>query len=156
MDIRIRKALKSDCKEIGNMYFDTVNAINSKDYSKEKIDVWAASGKRYDMWKKKISEQYFLVAETDNIITGISSIDKSGYLDFMYVHKDYQRMGIAQSLLNEIEKKAYEQKNSEIWAYVSLTADPFFKKNGYIFSGEIIITIKGIEFVDRIMKKKLI
>lgn len=155
MDLKIRRAKESDSQEIGNMYFDTVNAVNSKDYPKEKIDVWAASGKKYDMWKKKISEQYFLVAERGNIITGISSIDPSGYLDFMYVHKDYQRMGIAQALLNEIEKKAAEQKNSEIWAYVSLTADPFFKKNGYEFSGEKIIVIQGVEFVDRILRKKL-
>ena len=155
MDIKIRRARESDSEEIGNMYFDTVNAINSKDYPKEKIDVWAASGKKFDKWKKKISEQYFLVAEADNIITGISSIDQTGYLDFMYVHKDYQRMGIAQALLNEIERKASEQKNSEIWAYVSLTADPFFKKNGYVFTGEKIIVIQGVEFVDRILKKKL-
>lgn len=155
MKINIRRAVESDSHEIGKMYFDTVNAINSKDYSKEKIDVWSASGKKYDKWEKKISEQYFLVAEIDNIITGISSIDKTGYLDFMYVHKDYQRMGIAQTLLNEIEKKAAEQKNSEIWAYVSITADPFFKKNGYEFAGEKIIIMQGVEFVDRILKKKL-
>ncbi|MEZ4689140.1 MAG: hypothetical protein R3A12_02745 [Ignavibacteria bacterium] len=40
MDIKIRRARESDSEEIGNMYFDTVNAINSKDYPKEKIDVW--------------------------------------------------------------------------------------------------------------------
>lgn len=155
MNIRIRRAVESDSTEIGDMYFDTVNAINSKDYPKEKIDVWAASGKRYDMWKKKISGQYFLVAESGNVIIGISSVDLTGYLDFMYVHKDYQRMGIAQTLLNEIEKKAREQLNPEIWAYVSITADPFFKKNGYVFAGEKIITVQGIEFTDRILKKKL-
>ncbi|HMQ68976.1 MAG TPA: GNAT family N-acetyltransferase [Ignavibacteria bacterium] len=155
MDIKIRRAKESDSQEIGNMYFDTVNAINSKDYPEEKIKVWAASGKKIEMWKKKISEQYFLVAETDKVITGISSIDPEGYLDFMYVHKDYQRMGIARALLNEIEKKAAEQNNKEIWAYVSITADPFFKKNGYEFSGEKIIVVQGVEFVDRILKKKL-
>lgn len=54
-----------------------------------------------------------------------------------------------------IEKKAIEQSNVEIWAYVSITANPFFEKNGYVFEGEKIITVQGVDFVDRIMKKKL-
>ena len=153
--LKIREASESDCEEIGKLYFDTVTAINSKDYTKREIEVWAASGKKYDIWKKKISEQYFLVAEIDGTIAGIGSIAKDGYLDYMYVHKDHQRKGIASALLKEIEQKANEQKNPEIWAYVSITANPFFEKNGYVFSGEKIITNQGVDFVDRIMKKKL-
>ncbi len=151
----IRQATESDSAEIGQLYYDTVRTINAKDYSDKEIEIWSELGKKHEVWKRKISEQYFLVAVTDNKIVGIASIEENGYLDFMYVHKDYQRMGIAARLLEGIEKKAAEQNNEEIWAYVSITANPFFENNGYVYTGEKIITVQGVDFVDRIMKKKL-
>ena len=43
------------------------------------------------------------IAEIENELTGFSSIEKNGYLDYMYVHKDHQGKGIAKNLLEEIE-----------------------------------------------------
>ena len=154
-DTKIRQANENDCEEIGKLYFDTVRTINAKDYSDKEIEIWSESGKNTYNWKRKISEQYFLVAEFGKKIVGISSIDEKGYLDYMYVHKDFQHMGIATRLLKEIEAKAIEQNNPEIWAYVSITANPFFEKYGYVFSGTKIITVRGVEFVDRIMKRRI-
>lgn len=154
-NLSIRQANENDCVEIGRLYYETVRTINAKDYTEKEIEIWSGLGKKLEVWKRKVSEQYFLVAVSDGMIVGISSIENNGYLDFMYVHKDYQRRGIAKRLLEGIEKKAIEQSNVEIWAYVSITANPFFEKNGYVFEGEKIITVQGVDFVDRIMKKKL-
>ncbi len=154
-NLNIRLAESKYAEELGELYYDTVRTVNAKDYTAKEIGIWSESGKRYDVWRKKIAEQYFIVAESGDKIVGISSIDKDGYLDYMYVHKDHQRQGIAKELLIRIEEKAVEQSNDEIWAYVSITANPFFEKNGYVFSGEKIVAVRGVEFRDRIMKKKL-
>lgn len=154
-NLTIRQANENDCAEIGKLYNETVRTVNAKDYTEKEIEIWSELGKKPDVWKRKISGQYFLVAVIEDKIVGISSIEKNGYLDFMYVHKDHQRSGIAKRLLEEIENKGIEQNNEEIWAYVSITANPFFEKHGYVFAGEKIITVQGVDFVDRIMKKKL-
>ena len=53
-------------------------------------------------------------------------MDKSGCLDLLYVHKDFQRQGIATALCDELEKGF-----TVIKTYASVTAKPFFEKRGY-------------------------
>lgn len=154
MKIKIRTATESDVAAIADLYSETVRNINSKDYTERQIEVWSNGSANLENWKRHIKEQYFVVAEIKNTIAGFSSITPEGYLDFMYVHKDFQRVGIAKKLLDEIEKKAIEQKNPEIFSHVSKTAKGFFEKSGYVFSGESIDPYKGEVFINNIMKKK--
>ncbi len=156
--MKIRKAEEKDVEGISELYYGTVRSINSKDYSEKEIEVWSSSAFNFERWKKNIAEQYFLVAEEeeeDNLIIGFSSITPEGYLDFMYVHKDFQRRGVASGLLSGIEEKASEQNNEEIYYHVSRTAKEFFEKSGYVYSGDNTETFKGVVFVNNIMIKKM-
>ena len=151
----IREAKEKDIPEITKLYDETVRAVNSKDYNEQEVEVWASSAENPGMWKSRIAEQYFIVAEADGMVVGFSSIALDGYLDYMYVHKDYQRKGAARKLLEEIELKAVQQNNAEIYSHVSRTAKGFFEKHGYIHSGDKIDPFRGVVFVNSIMKKKI-
>jgi len=153
MQIMIRQATTNDVDQICLLFRDTVTFINSADYTQDQIKVWANCYKNADSWIKNISEQYFLVATADGSIAGFSSITDSGYLDFMYVHKDFQRQGIARKLLTEIEKRADKLLLKKIFSHVSRTAQAFFEKHGYIKTGEQINRVNGIEFVNFVMEK---
>ena len=60
------------------------------------------------------------------MIVGFGDIDKTGYLDRLYVHADYQRRGIATAICDRLEEAI--QKN--IITHASITARPF-EKRGY-------------------------
>ncbi|MDH6309207.1 putative acetyltransferase [Dysgonomonas sp. PFB1-18] len=130
-DLTIRPANDSDIEEIAQLFYDTVQNISNDDYSKEQINDWSSSYNNTDKWKERIDSQYFIVAEYKEQIVGFSSLAPDGYLDFMYVHKDCQRLGIARRLLEAIEKKAVLQNNHFIYSDVSITARPFFELCGY-------------------------
>ncbi|MDQ3194181.1 MAG: GNAT family N-acetyltransferase [Bacteroidota bacterium] len=151
----IRTAVEKDLSAIRKLYSETVREINSKDYSEDEIEVWASTSDDPHSFKEAVENQYFVIAETENELVGFSSIEKNGYLDFMYVHKDHQRKGIAKRLLEEIERKANEQNNYEVFAYVSRTAKPFFERSGYRYSGDKTDRYKGVVFINSIMVKKL-
>ena len=38
----IRKYQPYDCKELAELFYNTVHTINAKDYTKEQLDGWAA------------------------------------------------------------------------------------------------------------------
>lgn len=154
-NIIIRLAAEEDISAIGTLYSETVRNVNAKDYSPEQVDVWSSSGLDPERWKDRMAKQYFIVAEIDGIIAGFSSIDPKGYLDFMYVHKDYQRKGVAKALLDEIERKAHEQKNGLIYSHVSITARGFFEKHGYKHIRDLNDPYKGVVFVNSLMEKKI-
>ncbi|NDW18247.1 GNAT family N-acetyltransferase [Dysgonomonas sp. 216] len=130
-NISIRIATTSDIWEITQLFYNTIQNINIKDYPQDEIDDWASWYADTERWIKAVSEQYFIVAVQNNTIVGFSSLNKDGYLDFMFVHKDFQRKGIAKMLLSAIEEKAISQNNRFIYSEVSITALLFFESQGY-------------------------
>jgi len=155
IEIKIRTAAFADIPNIVEMYRQTVFTVNAKDYTPAQIRVWADGAVNFPRWEAAIKDQYFVMAEIRGKLAGFSSIARDGYLDFMYVSKDYQRCGVATSLLNEIERKAGEQNNPEIYSHVSKTAKGFFLKMGYVHKEDISDLYKGELFVNALMIKKL-
>lgn len=161
-EIKIRRAVPEDLAEIRQLYIDTVTNVNSKDYDENQIRAWIKPWFEPDTTTRdgrtfadKIVEQYFIVAVINNIIAGFASLEDNGYLDFMYVHKDFQRHGVAKKLLNELESYAREKNIKEVNAIVSKTALGFFEKHGWIKIREDVVEVRGATFVDNIMIKKL-
>ena len=48
-------------------------------------------------------EHYSIVAVDDEIIVGFGDIDRTGYLERLFVHKDYQGRGIATAICDKLE-----------------------------------------------------
>ncbi len=39
--MEVRKYQRSDCKELTELFYNTVHTVNAKDYTKEQLNVWA-------------------------------------------------------------------------------------------------------------------
>jgi putative acetyltransferase len=151
----IIEASVADIKEITRLFYDTIQVINSKDYPKDEIDDWSSWYTDIDKWAEAINEHYFIVAKLDDKIVGFSSLATDGYLDFMFVHKDFQKQGIAKALLTEIENKASIQQNDRIYSDVSITAKGFFEKHGFDVEKQQMKKSKKKELVNFRMIKKI-
>ncbi len=145
----IRDYTPSDCREIAELFYHTVHHVNAGDYSKEQLDVWADGNVDLDQWNQTLQAHYSAVAVEGEKIAGFGDIDSTGYLDRLYVHKDYQRKGIATALCNELESMA--QKT--IITHASITARPFFEKRGYKVLTEQQVERKGIYLTNYICEK---
>lgn len=148
----LRKYTESDCKQLSELFFQTVHKINKKDYSKEQLNVWATGKVDIEEWNKSFLEHYTIVAVENNEIIGFGDIDYSGYLDCLYVHCNYQRRGIATAICNQLEKSI---DTNVITTQASITAKPFFEKRGYRVIKEQQVERNGILLTNYIMEKKL-
>ena len=149
----IRQAELDDLDAITQLFKETILHINIKDYSQSQVEVWSSGADNTEKWKQRIEQQYFMLAEIENQVVGFASISPDGYLDVFYVHKDFQRQGIAKALLKEIEKQAEFQKNKEITSEVSITALPFFEKNAFKVVKEQRKELEGTIFRNFLMVK---
>ena len=154
-DIIIKIAQESDIQNITKLFYETIQTVNRKDYTVEEIDDWSSWYSDIDKWKQKISEQFFIIAQLNNELVGFSSLTKDGYLDFMFVHKNHQRKGIAKKLYSKIEEKALEQKNNIISSEVSITAKSFFESIGFKVEKLQKKRSKNKELINFKMKKYL-
>lgn len=146
----IRKYQPSDCKELTELFYNTVHAVNAKDYTKEQLDVWATGQIDLKKWNQSLQKHFSIVAVTDGIIVGFGDIDRTGYLDRLYVHSGYQRKGIATAICNQLESAVPEN----IVTHASITARPFFEKRGYKVVKEQQVERQGIFLTNFIMKKE--
>ena len=83
-------------------------------------------------------------------IAGFADMDSTGYLDRLYVHKDFQRHRIASELCDRLEQ-AVDAEN--FTTHASITAKPFFEKRGYKVVREQQVERKGILLTNYVMKK---
>ena len=95
-------------------------------------------------------KHYTVVAVKNNIIVGFSDIDKTGYIDRLFVHKDYQNQGIASALCDELEQAVDVDR---IITHSSITAKSFFVNRGYKVIREQQVIRNGISLTNYIMEK---
>lgn len=147
--MELRRYESSDCKEVAELFYNTVHVINAKDYTKEQLDVWATQEVDLEKWNQSLQGHYSVVAVDNEIIVGFGDIDKDGYLDRLYVHADYQRKGIATAICKQLEQ-AVEGK---ITTHASITAKPFFEKRGYRVVRKQEVERRGIFLTNFVMEK---
>src|SRR5690554_6830190 len=104
--MKLREYQSEDCALLAKLFFNTVYTVNSKDYSRDQIDVWATGNIDITAWNDSFLKHTTLVVEMDEIIVGFGDMDNGGYLDRLYVHKGYQGKGIATAIVNELEQRA--------------------------------------------------
>ncbi len=146
--MEIRRYQQSDCKELAELFYNTVHTVNAKDYTKEQLNVWATGKVDLEKWNQSLQEHYSVVAVDDKIIVGFGDIDKTGYLDRLFVHSDYQGKGVATAICNQLEQVV----QGGIITHASITARPFFEKRGFKTIKEQQVERQGIfltNFIDR-------
>jgi len=146
----LREYQSSDCKELAELFYNTVHTINGKDYTKEQLDVWATGKIDLVKWDLSLQEHDSIVALDDKIIIGFGDIDKTGYLDHLFVHVNYQRKGVASAICNELEQIS----QGKIVTHASITAKPFFEKRGYKVVKEQQVERRGIFLTNFVMIKE--
>lgn len=148
--MEIRKYQPSDCEELAKLFYDTVHTVNAKDYTEEQLNVWATGQVDLEKWNRSLQEHFSVVAVEGEIITGFGDIDKTGYLDRLFVHADYQGRGIATALCDRLEQFA----EGKITVHASVTARPFFEKRGYQVVKEQKVERQGIFLTNFVMEKE--
>lgn len=145
----IREYEPQDCKELANLFYNTVHTVNAKDYTKEQLNVWATGKVDLDKWNCSFQEHYSIVAVAENIIIGFGDIDETGYLDRLYVHVNHQGEGVATALCNKLEQSV----QGRVITHASITARPFFQKRGYKLIKEQQVERQGIFLTNFVMEK---
>ena len=147
----LRKYTKTDCGELAELFYDTVHTVNAKDYTREQLDAWATGKVNLETWNESFQAHHTVVAEVDGQIVGFGDMDETGYLDRLYVHKNYQRRGVATAICDALEQNT---KAAEFTTHASITARPFFEKRGYTVVREQQVERRGELLTNFVMRKE--
>ncbi|NLM49931.1 MAG: GNAT family N-acetyltransferase [Clostridiaceae bacterium] len=153
--MKVRRFKKEDLEEIISLFYDTVHTICKKDYSPKQLEAWAPKHMDKAAFLNSLLKNYTLVCEADGKIIAFCDMAKDGFVNRLYTHKDYQGIGAASMLLDEMIKKAKNEGLGEISLESSITARTFYQKKGFKFVKYIRKEKDGAVFLNSLMVKKI-
>ena len=137
--------------ELINLFHDTVENVNIKDYTLEQVKVWVNKEQDKMFWDDRFLKTNTYLISIKDVIVGFGNIDESGYIDMFYVHKDYQGIGVGTKLLEVLETSVNTPK------YItdsSITALNFFINNKYQIIKEQLIIKNNVSLINYKMTKE--
>ena len=141
--MKIRKARKSDIKQIVNLFVD---GFSEKPYN----ECWTEKNALNKIKDYYNSGEILVIIESRTVIGFVIyhqmlwDNHNKLYIDEMVVDKAYRRKGIGTKLLNEVEKKAKEDgiSNLELVSNTDSVAFKLYKDKGYEENGLVIMEKK--------------
>lgn len=135
---------------MAELFYQTVHHVNLGDYSREQVNAWATGQVDLEAWDSSFSEHVTVLAEENGRIIGFGDMSLAGYLDRLYVHKDYQRQRIGTMICDELESRVSAVR---YWTPASITAKPFFLSRGYRVVREQNVERRGVLLTNYVMEK---
>lgn len=154
-NIKLRPYSPADITAVTGLFYNTVHTVNRRDYNDIQLDAWADGNIDLDKWNSSFQSNITVIAEiaeANSIIVGFGDITHDGYLDRLYVHKDYQHIGIATAICDYLESRTDSDK---IITHASITARPFFEKRGYVTVKEQQVIRHNVALTNYIMEKQI-
>ncbi len=155
MQKTLRLYTPSDLTAVIKLFKETVHTINAKDYTKAQLNAWAPDVLDTQRWQEALCKNYSLVAQHGETIVGFADVESNGYLNRLYVHKDFQGQGVAKLLSNALEDYVVQQGLSSIMVTASITARPFFESRGYSVIVEVSSESEGQVLINYLMDKTI-
>ncbi len=137
------------------VYYSAIHLIAKNDYSEEQLNAWAPLDLDRQLWMNRITGINPFVAEIDGQPVGYADIQHNGYIDHFFVSGHYPRQGIGKALMECIHNEANYLSLTELTSNVSLTAQPFFERFGFVVVEQRKPLIRGVEMRNALMRKSL-
>jgi putative acetyltransferase len=155
MDIHLRESMAADVPRLQQLFYDTVQQVNRRDYSAQQIQIWSSFAWDDQGWRDRLSNQHVIVAAIAHQIVGFASLEPEGHVDLFFVHAQHQGQGVGARLLAHLEAQAQQTQLPRLYTEASITARPFFERNGFKVTEEEFVKLQGVTFQRYRMEKKL-
>ncbi|CAJ0790734.1 putative N-acetyltransferase YafP [Ralstonia psammae] len=133
------------------IFHSAVHGLAAGQYSPEQCEAWAPT--RYDVaqWDQRIRRIQPFVAELDGRPVAYADLQATGYIDHFFVSGTHARRGIGQQLMGHILGVAAQGDVPRVQAHVSLSAEPFFARNGFEVVARQTVTVRGVPLNNALM-----
>lgn len=150
-DIAVAGYRPEDLDAVVDIFQRAVREIAGRDYPPAHVAAWSAVDRAE--WAGWRLTRPAWVARVGGSPAGFADLEPDGHLDMMFVHPGFQGMGVATALLAAVEAQARRQRSGLIYAEVSITAQPFFRRRGFRPVRPDPVVIDELTFERMLMEK---
>lgn len=151
----IRDFRLGDEPALASVMFSSVHELARHEYSPAQREAWAPRKYDEDRWAARMRGMRPFVAELDGRVVGYADLQGTGYIDHFFVAGSYGRRGVGTALMQHIHAAARGRRIAELWADVSLTAESFFARHGFVVEARQSRSLRGVTIANARMRKAL-
>jgi len=144
--MNLRQITIKDQIILKRIYFDSIQSIDEKIYSKEQKFAWSSQAWINPEFHKSITRGKGFMMEDFNRKIGFAIRYPKNKLSLLYVRGNFSRKGIGNILIKSIEKEAFNEGISSINTEASLLSYQLFLKNNWKIKSKEKIIIQNIIF----------
>lgn len=151
----IRTYYPGEEAQLHAIFHSAVHGLARHDYSAEQLHAWAPHDYDDALWAQRMRANGTLVAELDGHPVAFADLQPSGYIDMFFVATPYARRGVGSALLRHIMDIAGARAIGILRSDVSLTAEPFFARHGFLVETRNRVPVRGVTLDNATMSKML-
>jgi putative acetyltransferase len=151
----LRPFLPADVPMLAAIFVAAIEELTGDDYSEAQQEAWAAVAEDEEAFGNKLAGQLTLIATIQNAPVGFASLKGADHIDMLFVHPSVAGQGVASMLVDALEKLAGARGANILTVDASDTAEPLFKKRGYVAMQRNTVTVNGEWLANTTMQKTL-
>ena len=151
----LRPFLPADVPMLAAIFVASIEELTGDDYSEAQQEAWAAVAEDEEAFGNKLAGQLTLIATIQNAPVGFASLKGADHIDMLFVHPSVAGQGVASMLVDALEKLAGARGAKILTVDASDTAEPLFKKRGYVAMQRNTVTVNGEWLAITTMQKTL-
>jgi putative acetyltransferase len=153
--LALRPFLPVDVPLVAEIFRASITELTADDYSDSQREAWASAADDEEEFTARLVGQLTLLGTLGGSPVGFVSLKGKDEVDMLYVHPAVARQGVGTMLVDAIEKLAAARGASALTAQVSDSAEPFFKKRGFVAQQRNSTSLGGEWLANTTMQKKL-
>ena len=151
----LRPFLPADVPMLAAIFVAAIEELTGDDYSEAQQEAWAATAEDEEAFGKKLAGQLTLIATIQNAPVGFASLKGAEHIDMLFVHPSVAGQGVASMLVDALERLAGARGTKTLTVDASDTAEPLFKKRGYVAKQRNSVPRHGEWLANTTMQKQL-
>jgi len=144
--MNLRQITIEDQVELKKVYFDSIQSLDEKIYSKEQKRAWCSQAWDNPNFDKSISKGKGWLLSENGIIVAFATRYPSNRIALFYCKGKFQRKGCGSKLLHKLEIDAKKEGLDSLSTEASLISYELFLKNEWEIIRKEKVTINNIYF----------
>lgn len=151
----IRPFQPADAPQLLAIFNSAIHTTAAADYTPTQLAAWAPDDRDLHAWAARMQAIKPWVYTRDGAALAYASLGEQGYIDHFFVWGDCARQGIGQQLMAHLLHCADVQRLTLLSADVSLTAQGFFARHGFVLIEQRLPERAGVVIPNALMHKPL-
>jgi putative acetyltransferase len=155
MNISLRRTLVGEEFHLWEVFQSSVHGVAKQHYTPEQLNAWAPPVYPGAAWYERIRQNKPFVAVRHDQVLGYADIQADGYIDQFFVAESAARQGVGSLLMNALLQEAVHMGVTCLHSKVSLSAQAFFRRFGFLVEAEEEVQRHGIRLSNARMVRDL-